>query len=718
MTIQLSPENSVALENGDLDQLSIDTIRTLAIDAVEKAASGHAGAPMALAPVAYTLWNRFLRYDPDAPHWPNRDRFVLSNGHASMLLYSLIYLAGIKAFDRHGKPLNRPAVSLEDIKNFRELGGVCAGHPEYGLVTGVETTTGPLGQGVSNSVGMALAGRWLAARYNTAEAKLFDYDVYAVCSDGDLMEGVASEAASVAGHLRLSNLCWIWDDNEVTIEGHTEIAFTEDVAERFRSYGWATRVVDDANDCESFARAIESFKTTDDRPTLIVVKSVIGYGSPHKQGTSKAHSDPLGAEEVKLTKAAYGWPVDAQFLVPDGVEKRLADSMRERGGKSRLAWDETFARFGEGQPDKAKELRAIFEGKAPEGWQAAIPVFPPDAKGVATRESSGKVLNAIAQAWPWLIGGSADLGSSNKTLLEFEGAGSFEPGTYRGRNLHFGVREHAMGSIANGMSVSGLRAYTGTFFTFSDYMKPPIRLAALMETPTVFVFSHDSIGIGQDGPTHQPIEQLVALRAVPGLIVVRPADANETAEAWRAVLSQNERPACLIFSRQATPTIDREKYASADGLRRGAYVVAGAEDARPQVILISTGAEVDYAIKAHERLTADGVAARVVSMPCWSWFEEQDKAYRDAVLPPDIAARVVIEAASPIGWDRYAGASGEIIAMRSFGSSAPAGDLFKHFGFTVDRVVEAAKAQIAGAGASPSTTNGSDDQSTQGGAHQ
>ncbi len=532
------------------------------------------------------------------------------------------------------------------------------------------------------------------------------------------MEGVASEAASVAGHLRLSNLCWIYDDNNVTIEGHTEIAFTEDVAERFRGYGWATRYVDDANDCEAFAREIENFQVTDDRPTLIVVRSVIGYGSPHKAGTPKAHSDPLGPDEVKLTKEAYGWPADAQFLVPDGVKDRLSGAMRERGGKARAAWDQLFQSYSSAEADKAGELKAIFTSAPAANWEAEIPSFPADPKGMATREASGKVLNAVAKVWPWLIGGSADLGSSNKTLLEFEGAGSFQPGTWGGRNLHFGVREHAMGSIANGLSVSGLRAYTGTFFTFSDYMKPPIRLAALMETPVVFVFSHDSIGIGQDGPTHQPIEQLVSLRAVPGLMVVRPHDANETAQAWKAILSQNERPACLITSRQATPTIDRSRYASAENVTRGAYVVAGEGEAEPDVILMGTGAELDLAIKAHERLAEEGIKARVVSMPCWSWFEEQDKAYRDSVLPPAITARVAIEAASPLGWDRYAGASGEIIAMRSFGSSAPASDLFKHFGFTVDHVCEAARAQIAGAKASPSATNGSDDQSTRGGAHQ
>ena len=709
MTTEQSPQTS-----GDIDRLTINTIRTLAIDAVEKAASGHAGAPMAMAPIGYTLWNRFLKYDPAAPLWPNRDRFVLSAGHGSMLLYALLHLAGVQRVDRQGEPLNAPAISLEDIENFRELDAVCAGHPEYGLATGVETTTGPLGQGAANSVGMAMAERWLAARYNTPDAKLFDYNVYALCSDGDLMEGVASEAASVAGHLRLSNLCWIWDDNTVTIEGHTELAFTEDVAERFRGYGWATRVVDDANDCEAFARAIESFQATDDRPTLIVVKSVIGYGSPHKQGTSKAHSDPLGADEVKLTKAAYGWPVDAQFLVPDGVREHLSGSMAERGGKARLAWEDLFKSHPAGA-----ELARLFSGGLPDGWDAELPTFPADAKGLATREASGKVINAVAKTYPWLVGGAADLAPSTKTLMEFDGAGSFQPGSYGGRNLHFGVREHAMGSIANGMSVSHLRPYTATFFTFSDYMKPPIRLAALMETPTVFVFTHDSIGVGQDGPTHQPIEQLAGLRAIPGMLTVRPADANETAQAWRAILAQTHKPACLVLSRQAAPTLDRTKYASAEGVSRGGYVVAGAPSETPEVILMGSGVELDLCIQAHERLVSEGVRSRVVSLPCWEWYEEQDKAYRDSVLPPAVTARVAVEMAAPLGWDRYVGADGEIIAMRSFGSSAPLSPLMKKFGFTVDHVVEAAKRQLSGGGdGAPSNVNDGSSSSTQGGAHQ
>ncbi|MHB8529265.1 MAG: transketolase [Caulobacteraceae bacterium] len=681
-------------EARDIDLLAIDTIRTLAIDAVEKAKSGHAGAPMAMAPVGYTLWNRFLRYDPAHPAWANRDRFVLSAGHGSMLLYALLHLAGVAATDREGRALNRPAVTLSDIENFRELGSVTPGHPEYGHTTGVETTTGPLGQGAANSVGMAIAQRWLAARFNRPGATLFDYNIYALCSDGDLMEGVASEAASIAGHLRLANLCWIYDDNEVTIEGHTELAFTEDVAERFRGYGWATRQVDDANDCEAFARAVESFLSTTDRPTLIIVKSVIGYGSPHKQGTHKAHSDPLGEEEVKLTKESYGWPRDAQFLVPDGVKERLSASLAGRGGKLRQAWEETLVKYAEANAGLAEELRLAWRGELPSGWDADIPRFAADAKGMATREASGKTLNAIAPRLPWLLGGSADLAPSTKTMLEFEGAGSFEPRTWGGRNLHFGVREHVMGAIANGLAVSKLRPYTGTFLIFSDYMRPPTRLAALMELPVVFVFTHDSIGLGQDGPTHQPVEQLAALRAIPGMIVLRPCDANETAEAWRAALAQTRGPTCLVLSRQSLPTLDRARYGPADGLQKGGYILAGAADEQPRVILIATGSEVPLAIAACDRLTAEGVAARVVSMPSFELFEAQDQAYRDLVLPSQVTARVTVEAASPFGWDRYAGANGEIIAMRGFGASAPIGPLMKHFGFTAEHVYEAAKRQL------------------------
>jgi transketolase len=683
----------------DPDLLAIDTIRTLAIDAVEKAQSGHAGAPMAMAPVGYTLWDRFLRYDPADPAWANRDRFVLSAGHGSMLLYALLHLAGVRRLDAEGRVTDKPAVSLDDIENFRQLGGVCAGHPEHGLTTGVETTTGPLGQGAGASVGMAIAQKWLASRYNRPGATLFDYNVYALCSDGDLMEGVASEAASIAGHLRLSNLCWIWDDNTVTIEGHTELAFDEDVAERFRGYGWATRVVDDANDCEAFARAVESFLAQDDRPTLIVVKSVIGYGSPHKQGTSKAHSDPLGEAEVKLTKEAYGWPPDAQFLVPEGVKERFGGHLAERGGRLSEAWRRLLESYGEQHEAEAGELRLMWAGELPDGWDGDLPVFPADAKGIASREASGKVLNAIAKRMPWLLGGSADLSPSTKTRLEFDGAGDFEPNAYSGRNFHFGVREHAMGAIANGMVLSKLRPYTGTFLIFSDYMRPAMRLAALMEQPVIFVFSHDSIGLGQDGPTHQPIEQLAALRAIPHMIVLRPGDANETAEAWKVILGLTSRPASLILSRQALPTLDRARYGSASGVAKGAYVLAGADDSAPQVILLATGSEVSLAVAAHERLVADGVAARVVSMPSWELFEAQDEEYRDLVLPPKVTARVAVEAAAPLGWDRYVGAAGEVIAMRSFGASAPIGPLMEHFGFTVEHVCEAARRQIEKAGA-------------------
>jgi len=687
----------------DLDLLAINTLRTLAIDAVEKADSGHAGLPMGMAPVGYTLWKRFLRYDPVDPLWPNRDRFVLSAGHGSMLLYGLIHLAGVRALGSDGAPTKRASITLDDIKQFRELGSNTAGHPEYGLAAGIETTTGPLGQGAANSVGMAIAGRWLAARYNKPAANLFDYNVYALCSDGDMMEGVASEAASIAGHLRLSNLCWIWDDNTVTIEGHTQITFDEDLAERFRGYGWATRVVDDANDCEAFARAVESFQSTDDRPTLIVVKSVIGYGSPHKQGTSKAHSDPLGEEEVRLTKEAYGWPPDAQFLVPDGVPEQLGGAMRARGGKLNAKWNETLSAYRKAHPDLARELEQMAARALPDGWDADIPVFPADAKGVASREASGKTLNAVAARIPWLIGGSADLSPSTKTRLEFDGAGDMEPGAWTGRNMHFGIREHAMGAIANGMSLCGLRPYTGTFLIFSDYMRPPTRLAALMKQPVAFVFSHDSIGLGQDGPTHQPIEQLAALRAIPEMQVFRPGDANETAWAWRAILNRTDGPSCLVLSRQALPTLDRGVYAAASGVERGGYILAEnspilPEKAPPPVILMGTGSEIHLCVEAYERLRAEGVAARVVSLPCWELFDAQDIAYRETVLPAGVTARVAVEAAAPLGWERYVGLTGEIIGMTSFGASAPIGDVMKKFGFTTEAVLAAARRQLAKVG--------------------
>ncbi len=672
----------------DIDRTAIDTIRTLAIDAVEKADSGHAGAPMAMAPVGYTLWQRFLRYDPDDPSFPNRDRFVLSAGHGSMLLYALIHLAGVKATDGAGKPLDRPSITLEDIKNFRQLGSPTAGHPEYGHAAGIETTTGPLGQGAGNSVGMAMASRWLAARYGEG---LFDFNVYALCSDGDMMEGVSSEAASLAGHLRLSNLCWLWDDNTVTIEGHTELAFDEDVAERFRGYGWSTLVVDDANDCEALARAFETFAITNDRPTLIVVKSVIGYGSPHKQGTSKAHSDALGAEEVRLTKEAYGWPPEAQFLVPDGVHQALGEPMRARAKTLRSAWEAARATLKRDKPELDAELGLMAARHLPADWDKHLPRFDADAKGLATREASGKALNAIAKAVPWMIGGAADLAPSTKTLID--GADSLEAFSPGGRNLHFGIREHAMGAIANGLALSGLRPFVATFLIFSDYMRPPTRLAALMRQPVVYVFTHDSIGLGQDGPTHQPIEQLAALRAIPGFCVIRPCDANETVEAWRVAAERADGPTALILSRQAVPTLDRSRYASAEGLRRGGYVLAGEGEPTPDVILIATGAEIGLCVAAAETLEGEGIKTRVVSLPSFDLFEAQDLGYRHSVLPPAVKARVAVEAAAALGWDRYAGPEGEIIAMRSFGSSAPAKDLMQHFGFTAEAVVAAARRQ-------------------------
>ena len=684
------PGDATAGPKGDIDAVAINTIRMLAVDAVEKADSGHAGAPMGFAPVAYTLWTRFLNYDPSRPLWPNRDRFVLSNGHASLLLYSLLCLAGVERVDRRGKPLGKPAVSLDDAKAFRELGSVTPGHPEHGHTTGVETTTGPLGQGVGASVGMAMAERWLSARYNRPGHALFGYRIYVICSDGDLMEGISGEAASLAGHLKLSNLVWIYDDNNISIEGGTDLAFTEDVERRFQGYGWATHHVDDANDCEAFARAIEAFQKAGDKPTLIRVRSIIGYGSPHKQGTSKIHSDALGADEVKATKRALGWPEDAQFLVPDGVRQRFDETLGARGRKRGQAWEAARAAYAKAFPELAAELELIETGALPKGWDADLPSFAADAKGVATREASGKALNAIAPKVPWLLGGSADLAPSNKTLLDGERA--FEAADYGGRNLHFGVREHVMGAAANGLALSGLRPYVGTFLVFNDYMRPAVRIAALMQVPIVYVYTHDSIDLGQDGPTHQPIEQIASLRAMPGMTVIRPADANETVEAWRVALQQ-PGPVALSLSRQALPTLDRAKFAPAAGLARGAYVLADAEGGAPDVILMASGSEVPLCVEARETLSQQGVRARVVSMPCWELFEAQDAAYRESVLPRAVTARVAVEAGAALGWDRYAGPGGEIIAMHTFGSSAPTKDVMRHFGFTAEHVVEAALAQ-------------------------
>ncbi|MBZ5571279.1 MAG: transketolase [Acidobacteriia bacterium] len=683
------------LTNKQLDILSINTIRTLAIDAAQKANSGHPGAPMALAPVAYCLWQQFLRFDPKDPLWPNRDRFVLSNGHASMLLYAMLYVSGIHSVDGEGRPTGSPAVSLDDIKNFRQIGSNTPGHPEYGLTAGVETTTGPLGQGVGNSVGMAIAGKWLAARYNRPGFELFSYNVYAFCGDGDLMEGVGCEAASLAGHLRLSNLCWIYDNNRITLDGPADWSFTEDVGARFLAHGWNVLHVADANDLDALANAYNSFLRTADRPTLVIVNSHIGYGAPHKQDTNEAHGEPLGEEEARLAKKSYGWPEDAKFLVPDGVLENFQAGFGNRGQQLHAKWTKLFDNYGKQNPDLADQLRRMQHRQLPDGWDKDLPTFPADAKGLATRDSSGKVLNAVAQNVPWLMGGSADLAGSDRTRLKFEGAGDFQAGSYAGRNLHFGVREHAMGAILNGLAVSNLRPYSGTFFNFSDYMKPSVRLAALMEIPAIFIYTHDSIGLGEDGPTHQPIEQLAGLRAVPNLVLFRPADANEVVEAWKVIMKLRHRPAALVLTRQAVPTFDRSKYASAEGVARGAYVLADAPSGKPQTILMGSGSEVSLCLAAYEQLQAEGIKARVVSMPSWDIFEKQSDDYKKQVLPPEVKARVSVEQASTLGWARYVGLSGKMVGMHTFGASAPIKDLQKKFGFTTDKVVEAAREAIA-----------------------
>jgi transketolase len=676
------------------DALCINTIRTLAMDAVQKANSGHPGAPMGLAPVAYTLWQDFLRYDPADPLWPNRDRFVLSAGHASMLLYAVLHLSGVRRV-RAEKVTEEPAVGLDDIKRFRQIDSITPGHPEHGLTTGVETTTGPLGQGCGNSVGMAIASRWLGARYNRPCFTLFDYDVYAICSDGDMMEGVASEAASLAGFLGLANLCWIYDSNTVTIEGHTDLAFAEDVETRFKGYHWNVLRVPDANDQERIRSALEGFRRTQDRPTLIIVNSVIGFGAPHKQNTAAAHSDALGDEEVRLAKRFYGWPENAQFLVPDGVYERFAVGIGKRGARLRQSWQATFAKYQGEHAQAANEIAQQLTREMPPGWDVDLPVFPASEKGMATREASGKLLNAIAERVAWIMGGAGDLAPSTKTKLTFEGAGTLAPAHPGGRNMHFGVREHAMGAIVNGLALSHLRAYGATFLIFSDYMRPPLRLAALMHLPILHVFTHDSIGVGEDGPTHQPIEQLAGLRAIPGMIVLRPADANEVREAYRVIFRLKGGPACLALNRQAVPVFDRSRYASAEGLARGAYVMADAEGGEPEVILIGTGSEVQLCVAVHEQLRAEGIRSRVVSMPSWELFEQQDEQYRERVLPRAKLARVAVEQGSVLGWDRYAGLSGTIIGMHSFGASAPVKDVLKKFGFTTDKVLQAAKEQIA-----------------------
>jgi len=677
-----------------LDQLSVTTIRTLAMDAVQAANSGHPGTPMAMAPVAYALWQRHLRFDPEDPIWPNRDRFVLSAGHASTLLYAMLHLAGVKAVNPAYEVVGEPAVALEDLRRFRQLDSKCPGHPEYRWTSGVETTTGPLGQGVATSVGMAIAAQWQAAHFNRPGFELFDHDVYALAGDGCMMEGISGEAASLAGHLKLSNLCWIYDNNRITIEGDTSLAFTEDVATRFSAYGWKIVRVGDANDLQRLSSAFDAFKRETERPTLIVVDSHIGYGAPHKQDTSAAHGEPLGEDEVRATKRAYGWPQDATFLVPDEVREHFAAGIGARGRALRRAWIERFEAYARRHPELAAELRQMQRRELPDGWDREMPVFEADPKGVSGRDASGRVLNAVARNVPWLLGGSADLSPSTKTRLTFDGAGDFSAADRAGRNLHFGVREHAMGAILNGLAVSKVRPFGSGFLIFSDYGRAPIRLSALMEIPTVHVFTHDSIGVGEDGPTHQPVEHLLSLRAMPGVIVLRPGDANEVAEAWRLTMALRHDPVVMVLSRQAMPTLDRTRYAPASGVARGGYVLADAPEGDPEVILIATGTEVGLAVDAYERLTAEGVRARVVSLPSWELFDRQPRDYRDAVLPPTVTARVAVEQASALGWERYVGATGAVVAMSTFGASAPLKDLQTKFGFTPEAVVAAARDQL------------------------
>jgi transketolase len=687
-----SASTTASQKSGDIDLLCINTIRTLSIDAVQKANSGHPGTPMALAPVAYTLWQDFLNFDPADANWPNRDRFVLSVGHASMLLYSLIHLTGVRAVNEH-ENRNAPALTIEDLKKFRQLDSKTPGHPEYRMTSGVETTTGPLGQGCGNSVGLAMAQLYLAQRYNKPGFTLFDYHTYVLAGDGDMMEGVSSEAASMAAHLRLGNLTWIYDSNHITIEGSTDLAFDEDVGKRFAAYGWDVQHVDDANDLTAMQAALTHAKSVTDRPSFILVHSVIGYGAPKKAGTNKAHGEALGEEEVRGAKRAYGWPEDSSFLVPDGVYQHFNNGIGKRGADRRGAWLSLLARYKEQFPELAAELEMMNQHTLPQGWDKDIPTFPADAKGLASRDSSQKVLNAIAPHVPWLLGGAADLAPSTKSNLTFAGADSFEADNYGGRNLHFGIREHAMGSICNGLALSALRPYGSGFLIFSDYMKPPIRLSAIMELPVIYIFTHDSIGVGEDGPTHQPIEQLVSLRAIPGMIVIRPGDANEVAEAWRHIMTLKEQPACLALSRQPMPTLDRGKYAPASGVKHGAYILADAEGGDPEVILMATGTELNLAVGAYETLKSEGIRARVVSFPSWELFESQPAEYRHSVLPPHVTARVSIEQGSTIGWDRYIGSSGAAIGMHSFGASAPLPALLKKFGFTPEAVVEVARKQ-------------------------
>jgi transketolase len=681
------------LDSSSIEQLSINTIRTLSMDGVQAANSGHPGTPMALAPVTYVLWNEFLRFDPVQPKLPNRDRFVLSCGHASMLLYSTLHLAGVTQSSPDDGAATRPAISLDDIRNFRQLDSPCAGHPEHGEVSGIEMTTGPLGQGVATSVGMAIAGNWFAARYDRSDQALFGFDTYVICSDGDLMEGIGCEAASMAGHLQLSNLCWIYDDNNITIEGECDLAYSEDVATKYQSLGWSTVTVADANDLAAIRAAFEQFKSTNDKPTLIILKSIIGFGSPNKENSHAAHGAPLGEDEVALTKQAYGWPTEPNFFIPEGVIEHFQSGIGARGQALSQQWHNDLAAYTAANPTEAAELKAIWRGVLPANWEDGIPCFPEDAKGLATRVSSGQVLNSLAENYPWMLGGSADLAPSNMTMLNFDDAGEFSSENRGGRNFHFGIREHSMAAICNGMSLSGLRSYCATFFIFTDYLRPALRLSSIMRQGVLYIMTHDSIGLGEDGPTHQPVSQLAACRALPELLVFRPADANEVAQSYRVLVQRQHQPAMLVLTRQALPTLCREQHGSANGVHQGAYILKDCEG-EPQVLLLGTGSEVGLCLAAQQTLATEGIAARVVSMPCWELFDEQDTAYRKDILPPQVTARVGVEAGLRMGWDRYIGGDGQFVGMEGFGASAPADELFEHFGITAAHVVMAAKEAI------------------------
>ncbi len=680
----------MSVATSDIEKLAVDTIRTLSMDAVQTANSGHPGTPMALAPIAYELFNHTMNYDPTQPNWPGRDRFVLSCGHASMLLYSVLHLTGVQETDDQGNSTGQASISLDDIKSFRQIGSPCAGHPEFGEAAGIETTTGPLGAGVTNSVGMAMAQKWLASNYNTEDHQLFDYNVYALCSDGDLMEGVACEAASLAGHLKLDNLCWLYDDNHITIEGDTDLAFSENVAERFQGLGWNVAHVDDANDLIALRAAISQFQSCGDRPTLIIVRSVIGFGAPNKQDTHGAHGAPLGWDEVALAKEAYGLPADEKFFVPDGVREHFDNNLGKRGADAFAAWTSIWNSYQAANPEKASELEDVFAGRLPEGWDQDIPSFEASEKGDATRNSSGKVLNAIAKRVPFMIGGSADLAPSNKSNLTFDGAGEFLPSDHAGRNLHFGIREHAMAGIVNGISLSGLRSYAATFFVFTDYMRGGMRLSAIMHQPVIYILTHDSIGVGEDGPTHQPVEHLSACRAIPGLNVFRPGDANEVAECYRAAMNISDAPAAFVLSRQNMETLDRSQTGDASGCAKGGYIVMDCEGT-PDVILMGSGSELGLCVDAARQLTAEGGKVRVVSMPCMELFAKQTAEYREEVLPSSVTQRVAVEAGIQMSWDRWIGLQGKFVGMSSYGASGPYSEVYKHFGITVDAVVEATK---------------------------